>query len=157
MLKAPNCAELFIGGSVDKRSQTVTLWRGNVDSLIVPLSAFPVSEDGVKPNFNKFSVTDYGQTVRFGQYEAAADAILYEYDLDYRRQKTKQRRASERGLGPSIRRLRIQRGLRQQDFPGIAAKTIARIEQGIVTGVRDSTRSAIAKVLKVEPGELETF
>ncbi len=126
--------------------------------MIVPLSAFPVSGDGVKPNFNKFSVTDYGQTIRFGQYEAAADAILYEYDSDYRRQKMKQRRASERGLGPSIRRLRCcSAGLRQQDFPGIAAKTIARIEQGKAIGVRDSTRSAIAKVLKVDPSELETF
>jgi hypothetical protein len=31
------------------------------------------------------AVTDFGQTVRLGVYEAATDAILCEFDDDYRR------------------------------------------------------------------------
>ena len=157
VLKAPNCEELLIGGTVDRGSEIVTLWRGNLDALIVPFSAFPVSGDGIRPDFDDFSVIDSGQTIRFGEYEAAAEAVFYEYDSDYRRRKNKERKASDRGLGPSIRRLRIQRGLRQEDFPGVAAKTIARIEQGKVQSIHDKTRRTIAEVLHVDPGELDTF
>ena len=42
---------------------------------------------------------DYGRTVALGDYEASADAILYELDLDYRRHLKKQRRQSERTFG----------------------------------------------------------
>jgi hypothetical protein len=157
VLKASNRDVLFIGGTVDKGSETVTLWRGNLDSLIVPFSAFSVSGDGIEPDFNDFGVIDYGQVVRFGNYEATTDVILYKYDSEYRRRKNKERIASERGLGPAIRRLRIQRGLRQEDFPGIAAKTIARIEQGKVGSVHEKTRAAIASALGVDPKELDTF
>jgi DNA-binding Xre family transcriptional regulator len=157
VLKARNREDLFIGGAVDKGSETVTLWRGNLDSLVVPFSAFPPSGDGTAPDFDDFTVIDYGQTVRFGEYEAAADAILYEYDPKYRRRKMKEQIASDQGLGPAIRRLRLQRGLKRDDFPGIDAKTIARIEQGKVKSIRDKTRNTIAEVLQVDPGELETF
>lgn len=156
-LAAKNRDQLFIGGTVDKASETVTLWRGNLDSLAVPFSAFPPSGDGIAPDFDDFAVTDGGQTVRFGKYEAAADAILYEYDAEYRRQKSKERLASERTLGASIRRLRKQRGLRREDFAPLAAKTLARIEQGRVKSHHAKTLATIAKVLGVKPDELETY
>ena len=155
-LSADNRHELFIGGTVDKESETVTLWRGNLEALVVPFSACPASGAGVAPDFDDFAVTDYGQTVRFGKYEAAADAILYEYDADYRRQVAKARLKSERTLGASIRRLRLQRGLRQDHF-GQLTKTLARIERGEVKKPRPKTLAAIAKVLRVTPQELATY
>ena len=76
---------------------------------------------------------------------------------DYRRRKAKERLKSEQSLGASIRRLRKQRGLRREDFKPLAAKTIARIEQGIVKSVHKRTLKTIARVLGVEPEEIETY
>ena len=122
-LQAENAPNLFIGASVDPDNQTITLWRGNLEPLTVPFSAFEKSGDGIVPDFERFSVTDSGQTVRFGDYEAAADAILYEFDPEYRRHISKERRQSEQTFGASLRRLRKQRGLRREDFePNVAAK-----------------------------------
>jgi hypothetical protein len=156
-VSARHRAELFIGGAVDRASETVTLWRGNLESLVVSFAAFPTSGDGIEPDFAAFSITDGGQTVRLGRYEAAADAILYEYDPEYRRQKSKERRASEQTLGASIRRLRKQRGLRREDFEPLAAKTLARIEQGKVTAVHGKTLKTIAAVLGVPEKDLGTY
>jgi hypothetical protein len=157
VLSAPNRENLFIGGSVDRQGGTVTLWRGNLASLTVPLSAFRPAGDGTKPDFARFSIRDYGHTVRFGEYEAAADAILYEFDQRYRRVQSKARIAAEKSFGASLRRLRKQRGLRREDFRPLSAKTIGRIEQGKVTHVRDNTRRMIAKTLGVAADEIDTY
>jgi len=157
-LNAEHRAELFIGASVDPKSQTITLWRGNLEPLTVPFSAFENSGDGIQPDFDEFSVTDCGQTIRLGEYEAAADAVLYEFDPQYRRRISKQRQQSEQSFGASLRRLRKQRGLSRDDFaPDVAAKTIARIEQGKVRRIHAKTRSAIARKLAVKPEEIETY
>jgi hypothetical protein len=157
VLSATNRENLFIGGSVNRQDGTVTLWRGNLASLTVPLSTFKPAGDGIKPDFNRFSIRDYGHTVKFGAYEAAADAILYEFDQKYRRLQSKARIASERSFGASLRRLRKQRRLRREDFGPLSAKTIGRIEQGKVTRIRDNTRRMIAKTLGVSADEIETY
>jgi len=157
-LGAENAADLFIGGSIDHDHQTITLWRGNLEPLTVPFSAFPPSGDGTTPDFRRFTVTDSGQTVRLGDYEAATDAVLYEFDPEYRRRIAKQRRMSERSFGASVRRLRLQRGLRREDFePEVSAKTIARIEQGKVEQIHKKTLETLAQRLQVEPEEIATF
>jgi len=161
VLQADNGKDLFIGGSVDTTTKTITLWRGNsLEPLTVPFSAFIPAGDGAQPDFSDFSVTDYGQTVRLGDYEAAVDAILYENDSDYRRRISKRRLQEEQTFGASIRRLRKQRGLRREEFePTISAKTVARIEQGKQKQhqVRNKTLEALAERLQVEPEKLGTF
>ena len=97
---AENRSHLFLGGAVDAENEVVTLWRGDLRSLAVPFAGFPPSGDGVQPDFDAFSVVDYGHTVRLGEYEAATDAILYEFDSDYRRMLSKQRIESERSFAP---------------------------------------------------------
>ena len=139
VLVADNRPDLFIGGSIDHSTNTVTLWRGNLEPITVPFSAFAKSRDGIEPDFKTFSILDYGQTIRLGKYEAATNAILYEFDSEYRRRTSKERLASERTLGASIRRLRKQRGLKREDFEPVASKTLARIEQGKVKSVRGKT------------------
>lgn len=76
VLNSKNSENLFIGGVVDLDRKTITLLRGNFTKLIVPFSLFEESGTGVLPDFNNFSIIDYGQTVCLGFYEAAADAIL---------------------------------------------------------------------------------
>lgn len=157
-LHADHRADLFIGGSVDRRAQTLTLWRGNLEPLTVPFSAFPESGDGTLPNFDRFGVADYGQTIKLGDYEAAAEAVLYEFDPAYRRRIKKLRQESEQSFGASLRRLRKQRGLSREDFaPDVAAKTVARIENSEVRRVQANTLRALAKRLNVAPEEIETF
>jgi len=149
---------VFIGGSVDHDTTTITFWRGNLKSLTVPFSAFEKSGTGTKPDFNEFAVIDCGQTVQLGEYEAAVDAILYEYDPEYRRRISKQRLQEDQSFGASLRRLRKQRGLRREDFePDLSAKTIARIEQGKVKRIQKKTLNTLAEHLSVELDEIETF
>lgn len=158
VLNADNRPDLFIGGFVNQVTETITFWRGNLKSLTVPFSAFERSGDGNEPDFNTFWVIDCGQTVRLGEYEAAVEAILYEYDPEYRRTIYKKRLQEDQSLGASLRRLRKQRGLRREDFePGVSAKTIARIEQGKVMRIQQKTLNTLANRLSVEPEELATF
>lgn len=157
-LAAENREDLFIGGSVDPASQTITLWRGTLDPLTVPFTAFEVSGDGTAPDFLRFSVTDSGQTVRLGEYEAAADALLYEFDPEYRRRINRERQQNEQSFGAALRRLRKQRGLRREDFaPEITARTVARIEQGKVQRIQKKTLECLARRLQVQPDEIATF
>lgn len=157
-LQATNRADLFIGGAVDHSSEAITLWRGNLESLTVPFSAFEKSADGTAPDFTDFSITDCGQSIRLGDYEAAGDALLYEFDPEYRRRISRERRQNEQSFGASLRRLRKQRGLRREDFgPDVAAKTIARIEQGKVQRIQKKTLQSLAGKLNVKPEEISTY
>ena len=157
VLAAKNRDDLFIGGTVSHDTATITLRRGNLESLVVPFAAFNRPSDGVSPDFSHFAVTDYGQTIKLGDYEAGSDAILYEFDPKYRRRIARIRVASEKTFGASLRRLRKQKGLKRTAFSPLTDKTIARIEQGLVARPRGSTLSVIAQRLDVEPEEIESY
>jgi hypothetical protein len=157
VLSAPNAADLFIGGRVDAETGALLLYRGNLESIVVPLASFVPTPGGPPPDPSRFSIADYGQTVKLGDYEASAEAILYEIDPDYRRRLRERRRNEDQGFGPSLRRLRIQRGLRQTDFPGITEREIGRIERGEVDKPHESTVRKIAEHLGVAPQEIEEY
>jgi hypothetical protein len=150
-------SDLFIGGYVDSENQTLTLVRGDLRRLSVPLSMFLPSGAGETPDPSRLAFTDCGNTVRLGDYEAAADAILYEADPDFRSRLLAKRRAEEKTFGACSRRLRLLRGLRQSDFGDVTAKTIARIERGETEAPHGHTLKVIAKRLGVEPGEITDY
>ena len=158
VLSAPpeESADLFIAGAVDAEDKMLTLVRGNLQRLSVPLTIFRPSGT-TKPNFRRFSLGDYGHTIRFGDYEASTDYILYQCDREYRRKVNANRRDEEKGFGPSLRRLRKLRRVSRDDFPGISEKEIARIERGEVDKPHSRTLRAISKTLKVSPEEIETY
>lgn len=86
------------------------------------------------------------------------DALLYEFDPEYRRAISKKRMHEEQSFGGSLRRLRKQRGLRREDFvPDVSAKTVARIEQGAVVRIQKKTMDLLAKHLGVEADEIASF
>lgn len=60
-------------------------------------------------------------------------------------------------IGGAIRRLRLQKGLRQSDVPGVTAKEIARIELGQVKKPHQDTLRKIAVRTGVPVDQLETF
>jgi Helix-turn-helix domain len=156
VLASPNRDDLFIGGSVDAADRVLVLYRGNLESLVVPLAWF-ARPGGPRAEINDFEVTDFGQTVRLGQFEAAADAILYEFDVEARRRAKQRSIEKDASFGGSLRRLRLQRGLRREDFDGISAKEIARIERGEVERPHADTIEKLAARLGVRPEELETY
>lgn len=148
--------DLIIGGTVDQTSGLLALVRGNLETLIVPLSIFHPS--GVsRPNFGRLSIGEYGHSVVFGDYEASVDFILHTADPVFRTRTNAKRHADDRGFGPSLRRLRIQRRLSRGDFPGVSSKTIARLERGEVDRPRGSTLRAICDVLGIAPDEIEAY
>jgi len=157
VLHSPDRANLLIGGMVDPDTQTLTVYRGDARQVVVPLSIFKRTADGEVPVFGDFRVIDHGHAVRFGRYESAADVILYEGDPVYRRRVNARRRAEERTYGASLRRLRRQRRLRQSDFPGVAARTILRIENGEIHNPHAETVELIAKRLGVRPDAIGTY
>ncbi len=159
VLSAPSsqAAGLFIAGVADLGSQTLALTRGNMKTITVPWSMFKPSGDGVQPDFSRLSLTDYGHTVRLGDYEAASDAILYEADPKYRRRTRKKLLAEEKTFGASLRRLRIQKGLSRSDFTPLSSKTIARIERSEVEKPHGETLGIITSRLGVEPDEIESY
>lgn len=157
VLLADNRHDLFVAGFVDAESHSLILYRGDFERLMVPLTIFKKLGGGAKADAKRLSLTDFGQTVRLGDYEAASDAILYEADPDYRRRVNAERNDQEKSLGASLRRLRVLKGLRQSDFGSIPAKTIARIERGEVANPQKETLRKIAEHIGVGADEIEEY
>jgi len=152
-----DAGERFLGGNVDLKAKALMLLRGDLEPVVAPLSLFPPAGDGTKPDFARLGFTDYGRTIVLGDYEAAADAVLYELDPAYRRALKKRRRESERSFGASLRRLRTQRGLRRSDFAPISSKQIARLERNETAKPHAKTLRVLADRLGVPPEEIESF
>jgi hypothetical protein len=155
-LPLPERRDLCIGGVVDELNGTLALTRGDFETITVPLSIFRPSGNAA-PKFRSLAVDDYGQTIRFGSYEATVDVVLYELDSDYRRRVNMRRRQEEQSFGAALRRLRTQRGLSREDFSGLSAKTIARIERDEVEAPHGRTLTILAKRLGVSPQEIATY
>jgi transcriptional regulator with XRE-family HTH domain len=62
----------------------------------------------------------------------------------------------DESLGGSVRRLRLARGLARADFPGVDAKTVARIERGEVEHPQQQTLNILAGVFNVPVEDLGT-
>jgi hypothetical protein len=150
---------LFIGGIVDRDDGVVVLYRADLarDPVVVPMAWFTPSGDGTEPDFERLEVTDFGSAVQLGGYEASSDAILYEFDPEYRRTARKESLQQDPSFGAALRRLRLQRGLSRHDFAPISAKQIARIERGETEAPRDSTLRQIAARLGVRPEEIAEY
>jgi hypothetical protein len=138
-------------------SCSVILYRGNLEPLVVPLAWFRTRPGGPKPDTARLAITDSGQTVRLGEYEAATDAILYEFDDAYRRRAKKRELERDNSFGGALRRLRLQKGLRRTDFHGLTAKEIARIERGEVKKPHPRTVAMLAKRLGVPVRQVSTY
>jgi hypothetical protein len=155
-LPAESARDLVIGGWSNLENELLILVRGDLRTVVAPFSMF-ARTPRARPAFRKLAIEDHGHTVRLGSYEASTDSILHDLDPDYRRRLNARRRASDRGLGPALRRLRVQRGLSRSDFEGISAKTLARIERGEITQPRSATVRALEATLGLKLDEIASF
>ncbi len=69
--------------AVEVGPEVVTVLRGDFRLLVVPRDWFKPA-GGVEPDFTDPQITDWGFTLRLGPYEAASDALLFEFDPEYR-------------------------------------------------------------------------
>jgi hypothetical protein len=158
ILRADNRDELFVRASYDPVAEHIVIHRGDLSTLVVPLRWFTPTAHGPKPDPARVRVIDGGQTLALGDYEAAADAILYEFDPDFRRRAKERAVARDRSLGGSLRRLRLQKGLARSDFaPTLSAKTVARIERGEIEKPHKATLDCLAKKLGVRIDEIASY
>ncbi len=156
VLAAPDREDLVIGGFASPCDDMVVLYRGTLEPLVVPFSWFQ-RRPGVQLCFEDLGVTDYGQTVTFGEHEVATSNILYAHDAAYRKRAKARQLEKDESFGAAIRRLRLSHGLRRGDFPGISDKEIARIERGEITSPHRRTLETIARRLGVPVEELGTY
>ncbi len=147
-------ADMCIGGVVEPRAGTVTLYRGDLRPITVPASRFQSTVKGVTSDLSRFEVTHYGQVLRFGNYGVSFEEVLFEYDADFRRAKKAQQISQDETFGGSVRRLRKELGLSRSAFAGVSERTIARIERGEVKRPHGRTLYIIADTLGVDPDEL---
>jgi hypothetical protein len=157
VLASPGREDLFIGGAVDKERGAVLLYRGSVEPLVVPLRWFRNGASKAAADPDSFEVTDFGQTVKLGPFEASTDAILYEFDPEYRRRARKRALDEDSSFGASVRRLRLQQGLSRRDFPGVTEKAVARIERNEINRPHARTLEILASSLGVPVEELAAY
>jgi hypothetical protein len=150
-------ADRFIGAASVRDDKAVILYRGNLEALVVPLTWFEAEQGSLRPTLSEVAVTDCGTTIRLGKYEASAADFLREFDERYRRRAKHQRHAADRTLGGMLRRVRLERGLRQRDLPGVTAKEVARIERGEVKKPRLRTLARIAKRIGIRAQEISRY
>ena len=160
-LAAENRADLLVAASYALDADVVTLYRGTLAPLVVPAEWFRTAGEatGSAPDLSALAPTDYGQTLRLGDVEVSADAVLYEFDVEARR-RMKARLRRDDGLGAAIRRLRKQRGLSQEDLAeaaDLSRRELGRIERGEVEAPRSETAYRIAGALGVSTDDLCTF
>jgi hypothetical protein len=153
VLAAPEREDLLIGGFVSPCDNLVVLYRGTLEPLPVPFTWFE-RRAGVRVRFEDLGITDFGQTVTFGDHEVSTDSILYAHDAAYRKRAKARELERDDSFGASIRRLRLSHGLRRGDFPGLSDKEIARIERGEITTPHRRTLEVIARRLGVSVEEL---
>ncbi len=79
---AENRSNLAITVEVDSELQRVFIVFGDLTRVRVPFSFFTPSGDGTTPDFTQPFVADHGQTIGFGKYEAAVDAVLAAYPAE---------------------------------------------------------------------------
>lgn len=74
--------KFIVAAWVDFEKKILVFIRGNGASGYINLSFFTPSGT-TSPDFNSLEIIDYGHTVKFGEYEAATDAILAEVEKVY--------------------------------------------------------------------------
>ena len=146
--------DYFVGAGYNEDDDAVVAYRGDLRTVTVPLDELEPNPRN-KPDPTDLEIVDWGQTLRLGDFQVPADAILYERDPDFRRRRRARRREFDDSFGGSIRRLRKQRGLTQQEIPGVSSKTVGRIERNEVENPREDTLRKLADALDVDPERLD--
>ena len=133
----------------------VVVTKADFSKLVVKMASLHTNENGPKPRFDNIEVIDFGNAIRFGQYEASMRSLLYQNDHEYRLEQKKQRLVTERSFGACLRRYRLLKSMDQTDFSSVSEKTIRRIEEGC--DPKESTKDKILNELGVKLDDLLSY
>lgn len=75
IIRSESRSKLAISMVVNGTSETLLLVMGDLKSIEVPLSVFKPNAVSA-PDFSHPEIIDYGQTLKFGWYEASTEAVL---------------------------------------------------------------------------------
>jgi hypothetical protein len=64
--------QMVILAVLDDDRRSLTLITGNYSKIVVKLSWFKPTMQGLKPDFGAFSLIDNGHTLKFGEYVASS-------------------------------------------------------------------------------------
>lgn len=156
VLKTSHPEDYCIAINVNSDAKLVTFIRGDMDTITLPFKTIKEWSKKEKVKFDEPLIDDYGQTVYLGDFDMAFDAILYEYDKNYRKRLLKKRREEDKSFGACFRRLRLQKGMSQEDFQEvISARQLGRIESEGET--KEVTKEKLSQVVGVPIDEILTY
>lgn len=144
-------SSVILGSLFDGRTGTLSLMRCDLSCAIIPRDLAhriwgsrdqrpELSDDGT-------ILSCHGRNILVVEVLATVDPV-------FRREYRRRMWAQQRDMGSRIRHLRKLRGARREDFPGVTAKTVARIERGEIKNPQKETLRLIALYLGMKPDEL---
>ena len=148
------CGRL-IAAVLDVPSGVLALWRGDASSLAVPLVWFSPQIDLGGAANAIVTVRSGGRELAIGEAVFCSDDVIAAFDPDHRRRLRWRRWQQDTTLGAMVRRRRHELGLRREEFPGIDAKTVARIERGEILRPQRETLRLIAQCLGLDLDSLQ--
>ena len=147
ILEAPDRRERLIGGLLDAPTATVTFWSGDLRPLVLQTDWIGQRVGTKELGAGGWRIADGGRVVEIGSSKLPAHDILCQGDVEFRRELRRRRWAADESLGGRVRVLRKKLGLRREDFPGIDAKTVARIERNEIRRPQRETLRLISQTL----------
>jgi hypothetical protein len=73
-----NRASRAIALTYNPCTNRLRILTGELETFSAPMPTFPATPLGIIRDFTDIHIIDHGQTLRFGQYEAAVEAVLLE-------------------------------------------------------------------------------
>lgn len=147
ILHTPDRRERIVGALADRGTATVTFWCGDLQPLVVGAGWIRAKTGVGRIASDRLRIMDMGKTVAVGESRLLAEEIRCDFDAVFRREFRRRQWATDDSLGSKVRVLRRQLGLRREDFPGVDAKTVARIERNEIRRPQRETLRLMAQTL----------
>jgi transcriptional regulator with XRE-family HTH domain len=137
----------LLGAVPDAALAAVTLYRADLSSLCVAADWFTQGGENVITDISALRLEEDGTMVHLGSRRWPAHQVIAAFDSNFRRRLRRLELTQNDTLGGLVRRTRKERRLAREEFPGIDAKTIARIERNEITRPQRETLRLIAQTL----------
>lgn len=137
----------FIGAVPDVALAAATFFRADLSAVCVPGPWFEQNGGTGTADINSLKIEDNGNVIRVGPRRWQAHEVIAAFDANFRRMLRRLELIQSDSLGGLIRRTRKQLRLAREEFPGIDAKTIARIERNEILNPQRETLRLIAQTL----------
>jgi hypothetical protein len=137
----------FIGAVPDSALAAITIFRADLSAMCIPAHWFEQSGDNHSVDINNLKIEEDGAVIKIGPRRWQSHQIISAFDVNFRRNMRRLELTQNDSLGGLIRRTRKDRRLGRGEFPGIDAKTIARIERNEIMRPQRETLRLIAQTL----------